>query len=103
MDSNNTKQQERSSSSENKQDKMAVPYIAPPPPDNSSQKRFRSPLVNGVLVALVILLGGFMTYQYVGHTLTQLAGESDVREVTPSPTIVPTDTPLPTTIDSPTP
>jgi hypothetical protein len=93
---NTSQKPDQSSSSNDERQKIAVPYTPPPPPDNSSQKRFRSPAVNGVLIALVILIGGFMTYNFVGHQLTQLAGESDVRvSVSPSPSISPTDTPVP--------
>ena len=77
------------SSDSDKQNQTAVPYIPPPPPENSSQKKSRSPLVNGMLVALVILLAGFMMYNYVGHELTRLAGVSDVKKVSPTPSTVP--------------
>ncbi|HVA96290.1 MAG TPA: hypothetical protein VND99_01425 [Candidatus Acidoferrales bacterium] len=90
MNTDTQKQDNQASSSEtDKQNQTAVPYIPPPPPENSSQKKYRSPLVNGMLVALVILLAGFMMYHYVGHQLTQLAGVSDVKTISPTPSTVP--------------
>src|SRR6266404_1814009 len=90
------------SSSGDEEQKIAVPYTPPPPPANSSQKKFKSPVVNGVIIALVILLGGFMAYNFVGHQLTQLAGESDVRTVSPTLSTIPSDTPVPSVSISPT-
>ena len=44
--------------------------------------------MNGILLSVVIVFGGFMTYNFVGNQLTQLSGQSDIREavVTPTPT-----------------
>jgi len=75
------------------QKETAVPYIPPPPPVDSSQKKFRSPAVNGALIAFVILIGGFMTYNAIGHSLTHLsAATSEISPTVPSisPTITPT-------------
>jgi hypothetical protein len=91
---NAVQKQQNNQSNENSQ--TAVPYIPPPPPDINAQKKFRPPLVNGMLFAVVILLGGFMMYNFLGHQLTQLAGVSDIREVVPTPTVTPTMTPKPT-------
>jgi hypothetical protein len=97
MDNTQQKQDIRESSSAEEQQKIAIPYTPPSPPDNSQQKKFKSPLVNGILVSLVILIGGFMTYNFVGHQLTQLEDASDVRvSVSHSPSISPSDTPIPT-------
>jgi len=90
------KQQNQDSSESDEQQRIAVPYISPPPPDASSQKKFNSPIVNGILISLVILIGGFMIYNFVGHSLTQLAGESAVKTSSissVSPTVTPTPTP----------
>ena len=91
----NQKQQESQSNSDDQEQKIAVPYIPPPPPDSSEQKKFRTPLVNGILISFVILVGGFMAYNFVGHSLTQLSAESDVR-VSPAPSISPSVSPSPT-------
>ena len=96
MDPTLTKQQDLPQSSQEEQDKIAVPYTPPPPPDGSEQKKFRSPLVNGILIALVILLGGFMAYNFIGHQLTQLAGESYGPTIYPSLSASPTVSPSPT-------
>jgi uncharacterized membrane protein len=60
--------------------------------------QFRSPIVNGAILSVVILLVGFMAYNYAGHQMTQLAAESVIRALTPTPTprLVPTvtDTPM---------
>lgn len=70
----------------------AVPYIPPPPPNDSSEKKVRSPAVNGALIALVILIGGFMAYNFVGHQLTHLSASST--EISPAaPSISPTISP----------
>ncbi len=85
-----------SHSEHNDQPKIAVPYIPPPPPEDNSQRRFRSPFVNAMLIAGVILLGGFMLYNFIGHSLTQTAGlTSSQTSVAPSisPTVTPTPTP----------
>jgi hypothetical protein len=89
------KQQERESSSDQERNKIAVPYIPPPPPDESVQKRFRSPLVNGVILSLTILVFGFMIYNYVGNQFTKLSADTTVNTSTqsPSPTVSPTPTP----------
>ena len=72
-------------SSNDEQQKIAVPYIPPPPPDASDQKKFRSPLVNGILIVAVILITGFMAYNFFGHELTQLAGVSYTQSVSTAP------------------
>ncbi len=82
----------RSASQSDEQSQKAVPYVPPPPPNESYQQRFKSPIVNGLLLSLVILFGGFITYNYVGHQLTQLSGATDVREVTPTPSVTPSVT-----------
>ena len=102
MDTTLHKEQEHSSSRDDGQQKIAVPYVPPPAPDESEQKRFRSPLINGIIIALVILLGGFMTYNFLGYKFTQLAGESAVHSVSPTPSVSPTDTPVPSVAISPT-
>ncbi len=89
----NQRQSSNASFSEDDHQKVAVPYIPPPPPDESSQKRFRSPAMNGIFIALVILVGGFMAYNAVGHQLTQLSAESTVRAISPTPTVTPTRAP----------
>jgi len=101
VDINIQKPQNSDSTTDTEQEKVAVPYIPPPPPEESSQKRFRSPIINGMMLATVILLAGFMAYNFAGHQLTQLAGESDVNIVSPSP--IPTDTPVPTISYAPSP
>jgi hypothetical protein len=98
-----TQKQEDHPQSSDEQDKIAVPYIPPPPPDGSDQKKFRSPLVNGILIAFVILLGGFMAYNFIGHQLTQLAGETYGPSISPVPSNQPSDTPSPTLTISPSP
>lgn len=75
------------------EEEVAVPYIPPPPPTQSSEKSFRSPAINGALIALVILIGGFMTYNYVGHSLTQLQAVSTEVPSTNYPSISPTISP----------
>jgi hypothetical protein len=40
---------------------------------------FRSPMINILVFAGVVLLGGFMTYNFVVHQLTRLAGDSTHR------------------------
>lgn len=51
------------------------------------------PVINFVVFGAVILLGGFMTYNFVVHQMTQLASESTEKHVTkPTPTV----TPIPT-------
>ena len=95
MDHTLSKQQDHESSAANEQQKIAVPYIPPPPPDASSQKKFRSPLINGILIALVILIGGFMTYNFVGHSLTQISGAT-IEKSSVSPSVSPSMSPTPT-------
>jgi hypothetical protein len=71
----------------------AVPYTPPVPPSKRDfSLRFKSPLVNMLLIVGVILVGGFMTYNAVGHELTQISGESIQRVVTPTPSATPTPT-----------
>lgn len=87
--SENTRKQNDSSSSSDKHEQKAVPYVPPPPPDENELKKLRSPLINGMLAAIVILILGFMAYNFVGHAFTRVAGESSVNSVTPSPGISP--------------
>jgi len=90
MDTDTKRQQDRSSSdSSDKQKQSAIPYIPPQPPSTSPQKFFRSPLMNGMVAALAILLGGFMMYHFIGYQLTTLAGISQERTVAPSPSPMP--------------
>ena len=84
------KKQVRQSSQTDKRTQSAVPYTSPPPVDDSASKFFTSPLMNGAILACVILLVGFMAYNYIGHQLTKLSDESIEVAVTPTPTIVPT-------------
>ena len=92
---NTVQRDENTVSEQNGQQKIAVPYISPPPPDDSLRGKFKSPVMNGILIFIVILLVGFMTYNFVGHTLTRTASISDVK-VTQVPVITPTVTPTPT-------
>lgn len=75
------------------EEEVAVPYIPPPPPVDTSQKSFRSPAMNGALIALVILIGGLMTYNAVGHALTRLSAASVEVVPTNYPSISPTISP----------
>lgn len=93
MDNVSQKPQTHATQPADKTDQTAVPYIPPPPPEDTTQKRFSSPLMNGLLLVVLILMGGFMTYNFVGHQLTQLAGVSEERLITPTPTGNPTPTP----------
>lgn len=96
-DDTQKQQSNRSSSQSDGQNQKAVPYVPPPPQNESYQQRFKSPIINGLLLATVILFGGFMTYNFVGHQLTQLSGATDVRDVTPTPSVTPSITePAPT-------
>ncbi len=70
------------------------PYIVPPPVPEKGRTT-RKPITNTLIIAAVILVGGFMTFNFVGTSLTQLAGES----VSVSPTEVPTPTLSPTPTD----
>jgi hypothetical protein len=99
MANDSQKQQDHSENGNGQQHKIAVPYVPPPPPDESVQKRFKSPVVNAAIISGIILLVGFMAYNFAGHELTRLAGESNVQEVqtlSPTPSISPTPTPAPT-------
>ncbi|MGH7204144.1 MAG: hypothetical protein ACREHC_06900 [Candidatus Levyibacteriota bacterium] len=58
------------------------------------KRPFRSPLLNGLLFVCVVLLGLFMTYNFVVHQLTQLAGDSTMKVEKPTP--LPQPTLLPT-------
>lgn len=61
-----------------------------------TDKKFRrSPLVNGIIAAIIILVVGFMTYNAIGHSLTQIADISSQHTVVALPTVVPSDTQLP--------
>lgn len=93
MDNASQKPQSHTTHDSEKLEQTAVPYIPPPPPEDTSQKRFNSPLMNGLLLVVLILVGGFMTYNFVRHQLTQLAGVSEERTVTPTPSVFPTPTP----------
>jgi hypothetical protein len=87
-------QKDDSSSQTDEDQQKAVPYIPPPPPAISSQKRL-SPLHNAAFAAVVILIGGFMTYNLVGHQLTRLSADSVENVVSPTPISTPTVTPNP--------
>lgn len=53
----------------------------------------RKPRANALIIAGVILLGGFMTYNFVGRELTQVASKSyRPAVVTPTPSVSPTPT-----------
>lgn len=78
-----------------KEQETAVPYIPPSPLEEPQQKKFRSPLVNAIIFVVIILFGGFMTYNYVSHQLTQISSASIVNNATPTPSIIPTSTPTP--------
>jgi len=84
---------EDSQSQTDQEHEEAVPYIPPPPPEQSSQKKSRSPFVNGALFAGIILLVGFMAYNYVGHQLTRLSSATTENVVSPTPSVSPTPTP----------
>lgn len=73
---------------------IAMPYTPPPPPTTHYKNPLvRRHIINMVVFGLVILLGGFMTYNFVVHQMTQLAGESTEKHITkPTPTV----TPIPT-------
>lgn len=73
-----------------------VTYTSTPPPISLFKKFFRMPYMNIMILAFVILLGGFMTYNFVVHQLTQLAGDSTQRAVNPTPTHAISPTPTPT-------
>lgn len=84
-----------SSSQTDKEEETAVPYTPPPPPDDRQQKKFRSPVTNALMVVGVILLGGYMSYNYFGHQLTDLSASSTEIISTPTPTPSPTITHIP--------
>lgn len=85
MDNRSQKPQE-SSAQTDKEEETAVPYTPPPPPDNQQHKKFRSPMVNALMIVGVILLGGYMSYNYFGHQLTDLSASSIEISITPTPT-----------------
>ncbi len=58
--------------------------VPPTSDEKSSPAKMRSPLVNTAIIAAVILLGGFIAYNFVGQGLTQVANQS----FSPSPTII---------------
>lgn len=91
MNNNTSIQGSETESSGSEQEQYAVPYVPPPPPQAPERKGFHSPYMNGILVAAVILLTGFMAYNYVGAQLTQLAGDS----VTPAEQVTPSISPTP--------
>src|SRR5882757_8112083 len=75
------------------QKKAAVPYTPPPPPITHYKNPLRGPAITMIVFGAVVLLGGFMTYNFVVHQMTQLASESTVKKVVkPTPTL----TPIPT-------
>jgi hypothetical protein len=53
----------------------------------------RKPRYNALLIAGVILLGGFMTYNFIGKQLTQVANKSTRVVATPKPTQIVSPTP----------
>ena len=85
-------QKQDSPSQGDEDQQVAVPYVPPPPPQETSQKKFKSPVTNGVIAAFVILLGGVMAYNYVGHQLTKISGSSVEVTVTPTPSVIPSVT-----------
>lgn len=91
MNNNISLQGTETDSPDSEQEQYAVPYVPPPPPRAPQRNRFNSPYVNGIIVAAVILLGGFMAYNYVGAQLTQLAGDS----ITPTEQVAPSTSPTP--------
>ena len=101
MDTTNQKSSDGEPQSSDKDSQTAVPYIPPPPPDEASVKKLRSPMVNGIIAAMVILLGGFMAYNGVGHQLTQLESASSVNIPSPTPSVAPTVTLQPSLSPSP--
>ncbi len=94
MDSNVQNKQD-SQSQTDKEQETAVPYIPPPPPEEPTQKRSRSPIMNGAIFAGLILLVGFMGYNYAGHALSRVSSASIENTVSPTPSISPTITPIP--------
>jgi hypothetical protein len=99
MNEQNSKpQQDVSTVDTDNQGQTAVPYTPPPAPDEPALKQFRSPFVNGILVAIVILLVGFMAYNFIGHAFTRVAGESQKVTITPSkaPQVSPSISPIST-------
>lgn len=70
----------------------AVPYTPQVPQVPNTQKYFRYPAMNAFIIVVVVLLGGFMTYNFVGHQLTRLAGDSAVKVISPTPSVSPTPT-----------
>jgi hypothetical protein len=58
----------------------------------------RDPRANALIFASIILLGGFMMYNFVGKQLTQVASQSHTPAVaTPKPSVTLTPTPTPST------
>ena len=89
-------------SSDQQEEQVAVPYTPPPNPTGLQQTN-RPPIVNTMIIVSVILLGGFMMYNYVGQGLTRTAGQSIGPETyvspTPSPTFPPQkNTPTPSSL-----
>jgi hypothetical protein len=76
MGSEKKKHEEFSANDSGKWHQSAVPYIPPPPPEPSIRKKFGAPLVNGMIVAVIILLFGFMLYHFIGYELTHVASVS---------------------------
>jgi hypothetical protein len=74
---------------------IAVPYMSPPPPDGSTTKFFKSPAMNGAILACVILLVGFMAYNYTAHEQTKVSDASIEVTAVPTPSLSPTATPSP--------
>lgn len=54
----------------------AIPYVPPPPPSESNSGLMLNPTANTLGIVLLILLGGFMTYNFTGQRLTMTANES---------------------------
>ena len=83
----------------------AVPYTPPPPPGESSENAphqtqtttGRSPLVNTLIISAVVMTAGFMMFNFIGHGLTQTAGQSvgpadTMNNLSPTPSVSPSPT-----------
>ena len=81
----------------------AVPYTPPPPPNGSSSnsgnqsQASRPPIVNTMIIIAVVVLSSYMLFNFVGHGLTQTAGQSTGPEdsvlSTPTPSVSLTPSP----------
>lgn len=77
-----------------KETEKAIPYVPPPPPQNTTPNFTRNPLVNTLGIAVLIVVGGFIAYNYVSQGLTMTAHESvgpdsyqeEVSSITNTPT-----------------